>query len=89
MKLLKNKNGVSLAQLVGIAITFVIVAVTLGVGGDILDEISDDATENTTKANATEKGGAALNQISDWLPTLGLVVAAAVVIGVLVSSFRT
>ncbi len=78
-----------MGQLAGIAITFVIVAVVLGVGGDVLDDINDDATANSIAANATNKGGAALNQISDWLPTLGLVVAAAVVIGVLVSSFRT
>jgi hypothetical protein len=70
-----------------IAIAFVLIGVVLGVGADVLDNVEDNFTDNTTAqlsvANATEGVG----ELASWLPIVGLVVAAALVIGILFNAF--
>ena len=77
-----------LGDLSGIAITFVVLAVTLGVGATILSSIQDGQTPASTAANATQEGLDAVAELADWLPTLATIVVAAVVIGV-ISFFYT
>jgi ABC-type uncharacterized transport system permease subunit len=77
-----------LGDLSGIAITFVVLAVTLSVGSTILDSIQDGNVADSYAANATTEGLNSLSTLSDWLPTLATIVAAAVVIGV-ISFFYT
>ena len=77
-----------LGDLSGIAITFVVLAVTLGVGATILASIQAGQTASSTAFNATQEGLESLTELADWLPTLATIVAAAVVIGV-ISFFYT
>tara|TARA_R100000687_G_C6354318_1_gene120370 strand:+ start:217 stop:462 length:246 start_codon:yes stop_codon:yes gene_type:complete len=77
-----------LGDLSGIAITFVVLAVTLGVGATILASIQAGQVASSTAFNATEEGLLSLTELADWLPTLATIVAAAVVIGV-ISFFYT
>jgi len=77
-----------LGDLSGIAITFVVLAVTLSVGSTILDSIQDGNVADSFAANATTEGLDSLATLADWLPTLATIVAAAVVIGV-ISFFYT
>jgi len=77
-----------LGDLSGIAITFVVLAVTLSVGSTILDSIQDGNVADSYAANATTEGLQSLSTLADWLPTLATIVAAAVVIGV-ISFFYT
>ena len=77
-----------LGDLSGIAITFVVLAVTLGVGSTILDSIQAGQTADGYASNASTEGLVSLSTLADWLPTLATIVAAAVVIGV-ISFFYT
>jgi len=77
-----------LGDLSGIAITFVVLAVTLGVGATILASIQAGQVASSTAANATQQGLDSMTELADWLPTLATIVAAAVVIGV-ISFFYT
>jgi len=77
-----------LGDLSGIAITFVVLAVTLSVGSTILDSIQEGNVAASYAANATTEGLMSLSTLADWLPTLATIVAAAVVIGV-ISFFYT
>lgn len=77
-----------LGDLSGIAITFVVLAVTLGVGATILASIQDGQAADSTAFNATGEGLDSLAELADWLPTLATIVVAAVVIGV-ISFFYT
>lgn len=70
-----------------IAIAFVFIAVVLGVGATILSDIEADQTTGSYSENASLNGLDAVDTLAGWLPTIALVVAAAVVIGVL-SFFR-
>ncbi len=78
-----NKKGFRLGDLSGIAITFVVLAVVLGVGSTILDSIQTGQTTDSYAYNNTEQGLQALNELSDWQVTLATIVVAAVVIGVI------
>lgn len=91
-----NTKGVmDLGSLAPAAIAFVFVAVVLTIGSNVLSDVQDGfvtggaGCNDTSKTgcganyNATESGLDSLTEFSGWLPTIALVIAAAVVIGVL------
>lgn len=87
--MLKQKKGaMTLSDLAPVAIAFVFVAVVIGVGATVLADIQADQTVSSTAYNATGEGLTSLNELGSWLPTIALVIAAAIVIGVL-SFFRS
>lgn len=88
MKMLKNKKGFTLQQLAPIAISFVVIAIVLGIGATVVEDVQDTQTENGTAYNASASGMEAIDTLADWLPTIGVIVAAAVVIGIIVAYFR-
>ena len=100
MKRLSKKGAMTLSDLAPVAIAFVFVAVVLGVGSTVLSDIQEDQVTNTAGCNSTTKtacgadynasneGLTSLSELSSWLPTIALVIAAAIVIGVL-SFFRS
>lgn len=79
---------VSITQLSGIAITFVVVGIVLGIGADVLDNVDDNFVGNTTAATTVGNATDGISEIASWLPTIGLILAAAVIIGILFTAFR-
>lgn len=85
----------SLGDLTPVAIAFVFVAVVLTVGANVLSDVQSDFVTGAAGCNATAKTGCgydynatgagldSVDTLGSWLPTIGLVVAAAIVIGVL------
>ena len=84
MKPLKSKKGYQVGDLLPLAITFVVVAVALGLGASILSEIQDTQVANSTSWNATGYGLSGVNTLAKWLPTIALVIVIAVIIGILI-----
>ena len=90
MRILKRK-GLALNDLVTVGLMFVLIATTLAIGAYINVQMTAAMGQNTpgggyanaTLANAT----LGMVNISAWLPIIGIVVAAGVIIGVLVRSF--
>jgi len=72
-----------LEDLSGIAITFVIIAVILGIGATILTSVQSGQTADGYAYNATQQGLLALDEMAGWQTTLAIIVIAAVVIGVI------
>jgi len=72
-----------LEDLSGIAVTFVVLAIILGIGGTILTSVQDDQVADTVAYNATGEGLDSISTFSEWLPTLAIIVVSAVVIGVI------
>ncbi len=70
-----------------VAIAFVLVGVVLSVGADILDNVDDSFTANTTAAVSVGNATLGIAELSEWLPIIGLVVAAGLVIGILFGAF--
>jgi len=75
-----------LQDLAPIAITFVVVAIVISVGADVLSNVQT-GTENTTEWNATHYGLQGLEELGSWLPTLAIIIVAAVIIGVISAWF--
>lgn len=97
-----NKKGVELNALPALAILLVVTAVALAVGSDVVDTLRQDActSYNTTSGtcsvgealsyryNASDQGLLGLNELSQWQDTIGLVIGAAVIIGLVLSAFK-
>lgn len=77
-----------LGDLVPVAIAFVVVGIVLSFGLNILSDVRADFTAGSLEANATTSAMTANANVADKLPLLGLVIAAAIIIGVLLKSFR-
>jgi len=84
MKMFKTKKGYTVSDLLPLAVAFVVVAIAISMGAEVLGEIQSGQTANSYERNATTDGLDALNELSSWLPTIALIVAAAVIIGIIV-----
>ena len=80
----KMRKGFTINQLAGIAITFVVVAFVVSMGAEILTSLQGEQTTDSYAYNVTNEGLESMQTFGEWLPTLALVVIAAVIIGVLV-----
>ena len=80
----KSKKAYQVGDLLPLAITFVVVAVAISLGADVLDDIQGTQTANSIAYNATGYGLTSMNTLAKWLPTIALVVVIAVIIGILI-----
>jgi hypothetical protein len=76
-----------LQDLAGIAIIFVVVAIVISIGSDVLTEVRQGEANYTVKYNTTKYGLEGLEELASWLPTIAIVVVAAVVIGIIALYF--
>jgi len=85
---MQNKSGYDVKALAGLAVVFVVIAIILSFGSTILDSLQDNySDDNSTAYNATQDGLESLGEFSSWLPTLALIIIAAVIIGVIIRYF--
>ena len=87
MQVLKNKKGFTLGQLAAVGVTFVVIAIVLGMGAKVLEKVEGGMTENTTASDAVLNGTSGVAELASWLPTIAIIVAAAVIIGIVVTYF--
>lgn len=80
----KNRRG-QLALLLSSGILVIIIIITLGLGGKILTDMRDGATVNSSYYNSTGMGGVTLSNMSQYLPTVGIVIVVAVILGILIT----
>lgn len=85
---MKSKKGYRLQDLLPIALLFVVATIAISIGADVIDNVQDDQTADSYAYNVSGDGLSGMGELGSWLPTIALVVAAAIVIGVLVYSFR-
>lgn len=97
----KKKGSLSVQAMAGLALAFTLLAIILGIGGTITETIrigqcstwnatsySCPAAQSTIAFNTTTYGNAGINTMGSWLPTIALIIAAAVVIGVIIRYFQ-
>jgi len=83
--LLAKKKGVTLGDMYPAVLTIVLIGIVLGVGLYVLDKFEDNMTgEAATAVNTTITG---LDDFASWIAIIVVVLAAAVVLGVVLSSF--
>lgn len=92
----KNTRGMALRDLLPITTALVVAGIALSVGASISTSVSTDipdtcgATSNLTCFSETVGANASdgMLELATWTPTIGLVVAAAIIITVLIKSFQ-
>ena len=84
MKMLRKKNGYTVSDLLPLAVAFVVVTIAISLGADVVGTIRAGQSANSYERNASTQGLEALDELAGWLPTIALVVAAAVIIGIIV-----
>lgn len=76
-----------LRTLLPVVIAFIVVSIALSIGSDIVATIQSDQTTGAYDYNASENGLSGIDSIATWLPTIGIVIGASVVIGSLIFYF--
>ena len=83
----KSKKGMGIGDIYPVVLTIVLVAILIAIGMFILDEFGNNMTNYSAAQNATDD---VIDDFADFIPWIGiilLVVAAAIVLGILVRSF--
>ena len=75
---------IQFADLLGIGMTLVVLVIGLAYGADIVADVGDDMTENTTEYNVTVDGLSAIKKLASKLSMIMTVMVAAVIIGLLI-----
>jgi len=82
-------KGITLGQFGSLALAFVVAAIVISLGAEILAQVQSTQTNTTSyEYNVTAEALEGAETFGEWLPTIAVVVAAAVVIGVIVNYFR-
>jgi len=82
--ILKNKKGLSLGDMYPAVLTIVLIGIVLGIGLYVLAQIETNITGGSTAINTTITG---LGGLASWIAVIVVVLAAAIVLGVVLSSF--
>ena len=84
--LMKDKRGLSLGDIYPAVLTIVMIGIVLGIRlyilAEIDDQITDDEASDAINATITGLGG-----FADWIAVIVVVIAAAIVLGIVLSSF--
>ena len=82
-----NKRGVSAAATAAI-IAFVVLVVSAVIGAAVVNNVRDTQTSNSFSYNVATDGLTAFDNYSNLLPVVGIVLVAALIIGLLLGAFR-
>ena len=87
MEKLLKKKGMSIGDMYPAVLTIVLVGVVLGVGLYVLSTFSTAITTDVIASGAVNTTIACLADFADWIAIIVVVIAAAIVLGVVLSSF--
>ena len=82
--LYKDKRGYAVADLLPLGMVFVVLAIALSISATVVDDVQNTTTVDSAAYNVAGFGLTSLTTIGSWLPTIALVVVAAVIIGVVI-----
>jgi hypothetical protein len=88
LNIFKNsKKGMLLGEVPGAVIMLVVVGLILTVGSIIGTDLRDDQSTGSYAYNASDNMLVGIDNVSGWQDTIGTVIGAAVVIGIVVGAF--
>jgi len=79
-KLKRNRKAYTIGDIPWLAITFGIGVIVLSIVGQIVGDVKTSQTENSTAYNISHLGGQGVLKMANWMPTIGLVLGAVIVI---------
>jgi len=63
---------------------FVVIAIVIAVGSNIVSNVQNSSDTTTSHLyNSSEEGLVAIQDVAEWQTTIGIIIAAAIVIGIL------
>ncbi len=80
-------QAVNIGNIALIGTTLVVAVLTLAFAGDVLSDINSDQTANSAAANISSNGLTGLLNVTGQLPSVGTVLGAALIIGILATAF--
>ena len=86
-KLFLKKKGMSINDMYPAVLMIVLVGIVLGVGLYVLSTFSTQVASDTTAQTAVNTTISGLATFADWIAIIVVVIAAAIVLGVVLSSF--
>jgi len=86
MKSILNKKGLGLGELYPAVLLIVLIGIVIGIGLYVLSEVEENVGggEASTAINETITG---LGGLSSWIAIIVVVIAAAIILGLVISSF--
>ena len=82
--LMRNKKGLALGDMYPAVLTIVLIGIVLGIGLYVLAQVESNMTGGSTAINTTITG---LGGLASWIAVIVVVIAAAIVLGIVISSF--
>ncbi len=82
-----KKGQVSLSETPGLVITLVVIALVIAVGSIVLNDFRDTQTSGSFAYNASSDGLTAMDNVSNQLGTVGTIIIAAILLGLIVTAF--
>jgi len=86
-KKMNNKGALGLGDIYPAVLTFVLIGIVMGIGLYVMSEVMDEITDNTA-SDAVNSTIVALASFADWFAIIIIVLAAAIIIGLVMRSFR-
>jgi len=87
MRKLLKKKGMSIGDMYPAVLTIVLVGIVLGIGLYVLATFTDQLSSSSTAQTAVNTTISGLATFADWVAIIVVVIAAAIVLGVVLSSF--
>jgi len=81
---MKSKKGFAVGDMLPLGMTIVVLGIALSLGLTVLADFKSDQTSGTYAYNGTADAEQGLNKFTSYLPTIGLVIVVAVIIGIIV-----
>ena len=82
--LVKGKKGMVLGDMYPAVLTIVLIGIVLGIGLYVLSQVESNVAGGSTAINTTITG---LGGLASWIAVIVVVIAAAIVLGIVISSF--
>lgn len=89
MNLRKGRKGLMFADLVRYGLLFVLIGIILGIGAYVNSQVQTTAgwATSSTEYQAVANATLGIANLSSWLPIIAVIIAAAIIIGLLVRAF--
>jgi hypothetical protein len=86
-KVSAKKAEVNLGDMPGIVLVLAVVVITISMIATVLSDMQGSQVAASIAYNATGKGLESMNTLAEWTPTIALVIAAALILGIILTAF--
>lgn len=80
---------VQLSAVPAVILTLVVLGIVVAIGAQVTEDVALKVTTNTTAMAAADNATEGIGELASWMPLIGLVIAAAVIIGLVIGAFGT